>query len=579
MNTRGKTISPITKDIGLRMGKVLVVTEKGHPLESQRDGGYQLVQKLIKAFGDELDIMQFCKDDCTDGSSCKYHYQYPISSDDRFLRRILNGEFIAKNVKEVEGDYEIILFVHVSLQFGFVSTGMTKVVTFPMFTGYAYRISGEKVTDDYISLEREALGLADIIISPSYVEKQQLMFQYGVPKSKIRVIPRAVQLDDLPIVPGKRLLNPLRLCSIGSIKPQKNTIVLIKFFALISDIYPNAELTLIGPIQDSEYHALVLREIHCLRLSDKVKFSGFVPHDQLIRDLNDKQIHVCLSKCETFGRSIFETLAVGLPNICFYNSIAAADFIPENLGIRFISSTGYGIDSLEELLSNPPSQNDAHSIRQLFGSSRLNSLLKSTVTGGESLVVSDFDGTLFHKDSATRTQTSISAFLTYPVRVICSSRSVPDLLNKCRELAIEANYFIGWGGAVITDLKGEVIWIRELSDSECKLLEIEDQTAQPLSFCDKVIQYSSSVEPTTTLKAQFSIQEFQSKFYFNSKSGTKLLAITKLLDIIDWKGLVEAFGDGQYDWEYLKYFDGTLVTLENSPLPYLKSAPSITRHA
>jgi hydroxymethylpyrimidine pyrophosphatase-like HAD family hydrolase len=258
--------------------------------------------------------------------------------------------------------------------------------------------------------------------------------------------------------------------------------------------------------------------------------------------------------------------------------MAAADFIPENLGVRFIPSSAYGLDSMEELLSNPPSPNDAQSIRQLFGSNRLNSLLKSTVTGGKSLVVSDFDGTLFHKDSVNRTQRSISAFMTYPVRVICSSRSIPELLNKCRELAIEPDYFIGWGGAVITDLKGEVIWIRDLSESESKLLEVEDQTAQPRSFCEKVIQYSSCVEPTKTLKVQFSIQEFQSKFYFNSKSATKLLATIKLLDIIDWKGLVEAFGDGQYDLEYLKYFDGTLVTLDNSPLSYLKSAPSITRN-
>jgi glycosyltransferase involved in cell wall biosynthesis/hydroxymethylpyrimidine pyrophosphatase-like HAD family hydrolase len=557
---------------GNPMNRVLLVTEKCLPEVNHRDGGYQLVQKLIKTLGNRLDIMQFTVNNYSGHTACKFQFRYEVESDSRFQRRILNGKFVAKKVKEVEHDYDIILFVHISLQFNFMPHGETKVICFPMFTGNAYRISGEKVPDRYIFSEGEAFTVSDVIISPSYVEKRQLVHYYGIPHSKIKVIPRSVQLDDLSTDGNRPYSDTIKLCALGSIKPQKNTVELIRFFQLVTNVFSNAELTVIGPIQNQEYYELILEEVARLGLVDSVKFSGFVAHDQLNGHLNDKQIHICFSRCETFGRSVFETMAFGIPNLCLSTDIAAEDFIPEYMGIRYISSPVDGIQAIEELLSQPPSKSDVQAIRQLFGSVMLDNLLESAIVGGESLVVSDYDGTLFHKDDSRRTQKSVSAFMTYPVRVICSSRSIPDLLNACHQLSIESNYLIGWGGAVIANGNGDTIWTNGFSDTEIKALKDEDETVRPLLYNGFVVQYSSNVPPTKTLKAQFSVQEFKSTFFYNPKYSTKLLAIIKLLEVTSWKGQVDAFGDGQYDLEYLKYFDGTLISLCSGNDYCLKSA-------
>jgi hypothetical protein len=112
--------------------RLLVVTEKCGPEEVRRDGGARLVQSIQRTFGASASVMQF--GDRSDASA-RWHHRYPEGSSNRFLARLQKPPFIADRVRDVAGDFTHVVFVHVSMQFGFAERPLDGVTawTFPMF--------------------------------------------------------------------------------------------------------------------------------------------------------------------------------------------------------------------------------------------------------------------------------------------------------------------------------------------------------------------------------------------------------------------------------------------------------------
>jgi hydroxymethylpyrimidine pyrophosphatase-like HAD family hydrolase len=78
---------------------------------------------------------------------------------------------------------------------------------------------------------------------------------------------------------------------------------------------------------------------------------------------------------------------------------------------------------------------------------------------------------------------------------------------------------------------------------------------------DQVIQISTS-SIINDLIPGMNIETYQDKIFISNWQSSKLRAICRLLDHINWKGNIQALGDGKYDLEYLRYFDGHLVQNE-----------------
>ena len=97
--------------------KILLVTEKYNPVETQRDGGARLVTTLKQAFGNNLQIMQFGKNYNDKATFC---FNYPFASSNRFKRRLANAHFIVEKIKSVEKYFTHVIFIHLSMQFGLV---------------------------------------------------------------------------------------------------------------------------------------------------------------------------------------------------------------------------------------------------------------------------------------------------------------------------------------------------------------------------------------------------------------------------------------------------------------------------
>lgn len=332
--------------------KILLITEKFGPNDSYRDGGSKLVETLQRSLGHSLNIMQFgTKAD----PAAKWHFQYPFDLPNRFEKRIANASFIQQQIKQVAKNFTSIIFVHISMQFGFKKLTLRddiNVWTFPMFLTPSYVASGEIVPDKYIQEERMALANSNNILTPSYLEKKQLIEFYLVQEDMIHVIPRGVEINLLNPKVRNLIKSPI-FCSLGSIKPQKNTIGLIRLFARIYNKFPEATLKIIGPVQNVSYFNEVISEVKKFGLDKFVRFTGYVKPNKLAFVMKDAHFHISTSLCETFGRAIFETIASGLPNLIMSSkNNAAIDFLRSVPYARFIDNHDAALNAIEEMFTN-----------------------------------------------------------------------------------------------------------------------------------------------------------------------------------------------------------------------------------
>jgi glycosyltransferase involved in cell wall biosynthesis len=539
--------------------QILLVTEKFDPHENQRDGGSRLVKTLQHAFGDALEIMQFGPNE-NSKSTC--HFNYPFYSINRFENRLANANFIIEKVKAVEQKFTHIIFSHISMQFGLVNLSLQnniKIITFPMFLTASYQLSGEVVPKEYFEIEYAALKKSHLILTPSYLEKRQLIKIYSIPEEMIRVIPRGV--DSRFIVPSIRSFNNiLRFCSIGSIKPQKNTLELVSLFGEIRHIYKNATFQIIGPIQNQEYYKKVETEIKRLKLDDAVEFQGYVPPNEICNLIKTCHFHLSTSLCETFGRSIFETLAAGIPNIARIKNNAATEFLSHLPYIRFVNNNSEALSAIEEMLSHLETLSLLSAeIGILYNDKLLSKLLVAEISQQDIIAISDFDGTLYHKNDSDKTQNCINAFRQFSKRIICSARNVEDLLNQLNYYNLNVDWIIACSGAVVTDGQGKICWSIPLETQHIKHLESLIEHTKHIVFEDTVLQICGPTDTSHTILG-LRTEIYQNNFFIQQWKASKLHAIHTLLNHIDYTGRVRVFGDGKYDLEMLTYFDGTLVS-------------------
>lgn len=538
--------------------KILLVTEKYNPDETQRDGGARLVATLKRSLGKKLSIMQF--DGNKNPSKNRWSFKYPINLENRFERRIANAEFIAKQVKSVVSDFTHVIFLHVSMQFQCLLADNIETWTFPMFLTPSYELSGEIVPDKYTQMEKIALSHTKNILTPSYFEKKQLLEYYHIPENKIHVIPRGV--DRSLFQPALRNFSKNRsliFCSIGSIKPQKNTLELLDLFSNIKNTYPKSQLRIIGPIQNQQYYQQVKDRISILELAQNIELVGYISPEKLSDVIEDCHIHISASNCETFGRSIFETLASGIPNVARLKNNAAYDFLQNLPYIRFISNNKEAMQAIDEILLDFPKLSlMASEIGTLYDDKRLEKPIVAKICNSDTLIVSDYDGTLFHKSCESRTANYIEKFKQFTSRVLCSARSTEDLLVEMKRYDFEVDWIISYSGAVTADGKGSILFINPLLEEEVKEIMNMVPEHQKIIVNNQVIQISTSSTINNIIPG-LNIETYQGISFISNWQSSKLRAICKLIDHINWKGNIKALGDGKYDLEYLRYFDGHFV--------------------
>lgn len=545
--------------------KILLVTEKCSQSVAERDGGARVVETMQRVFGNSLSIMQFgAKGDL----SATWCFNYPYHLADRFERRLVNASFIAEQVKAVEESFTHVVFIHVSMQFGLTHLPLRKEIqvwTFPMFLTPSYVLSGEIVPESYVEAEHLTLACSKNILTPSHLEKRQLIELYSIPEKHIHVVPRGVNTQLLD--PKVRFLSgPPRFCSIGSIKPQKNTLGLIELFAKVAAKFSGATLQVIGAVQNSSYFARVQLEVQRLGLAHAVEFTGYIPPHRMSVVIQEAHLHLSASTCETFGRSIFETLASGLPNIGRKTGNAAAEFLDSLPYARFVDDHEEALHLIEEMLESLPTLSSmALEIGNLYDDEMLSRLLMAKICNSGPLAISDFDGTLYHKEDPEKTLRCFEDFQKFPLRVICSARPIDDLLDQLRFYNLKVDWIIGSSGSVVADGDGKLLWLFPLKLDDILYLEKLIPKSKRIEMKGEVLQIAAPAERLPNLFG-WRVEVYQDTAFISHWQASKLRAVHRLLRYINWSGQVHAFGDGPYDMELLTYFDGTLVTPTSNKL-------------
>jgi glycosyltransferase involved in cell wall biosynthesis len=560
-----------TPSFGAMERKFLIVTEKHAPDKDQRDGGAMLVETLKAGLGSATDVLQFGTDA---GAAGPWRFSYPDQSPNRFSRRLNNATWVAEIIANLSQAYTDIIFVHVSMLFAVKASQLkgARIWLFPMFMGASYEASGEEVPAAYLEAEKEALLVAQRILTPSHFERCQLRGRYAVPDAKIKVIPRGVRSasskrGEVP-KPGH-----LQLCSIGSIKPQKNTIGVVELFAVLQKRFPEASLTLIGPAQNLAYQDELRRAIQRLRLSDSIQLTGHVEPAHLPDLLGPMQVHVSASKCETFGRAIFETLRLGLPNLIPQAPCPALEFLQDCPALTTYTDAHQFVRGVERFMTNRDFFAElASEAGESFAEKTLGRLLCAELLGKPALIVSDFDGTIFHKDDPAGTIRSIERFNQQRPSVICSARSLADLRAQVKRLGLTPDWLIGLSGAELSRLDGSIKMSFPMSEDDLSQLrqvhpdgQIIGQTSAPLQWVA-----SSPASPDG-----FRAETYGGTHYLSKRRTRKLTAILRVIEEMGWDGRVQAFGDGPHDHEFLTYFDGHLIG-PNPAHPFLRTAPALS---
>lgn len=539
--------------------KILLVTEKCSPLNVQRDGGARLVDTLREAFKDELSIMQFGPQI---DSLATWNFDYPFDLPNRFERRLANANFIAQQVRIVEEQFTHVIFIHISMSFGLTDFPLrpeTNSWIFPMFLTPSYIASGEIVPKKYTQKERQSLALAKNILTPSHMEKRQLVEYYSVQEEKIHVIPRGVNTSLLD-THSRYLQDHIEFCSIGSIKPQKNTIGLIQLFSKIQHLYQNSSFKIIGPVQNHAYFEDVLLEIKRLRLEDCVKFTGHVNPEKLSSAIKDSHFHISTSTCETFGRSIFETLASGLPNIARSDGNAAAEFLQHLPYAQFVKNDHEALQALEYMVPNfLKLSRMALEVGNLYNDHILAKMLTAKICNKNCIAICDYDGTLFHKDDPKKTERCMAAFRAYSEKVICSARPIHDLIDQLSLHDLEVDWIIGCSGSIVANGSGQVIWSTPLEAEDVTYLQSQFAESKCIEHNGQVLQIATPLESKPNILG-LRTEIYQKTAFTGHWKASKLHAVHRLLHHLNWSGQVRFFGDGPYDSELLIYFDGTLIT-------------------
>ncbi len=173
----------------------------------------------------------------------------------------------------------------------------------------------------------------DLVIAPSAgMEKVLRQFNVDVP---VEVVPNGVDLKDFhAAVPLARAEfgykdDDVLLVYSGRIAPEKNLPFLLKSFAGIAQALPNVYLLLLGSgtqLFEEEIRALVGE----LNLSERVRFTGRIPYDQLPAYLAMCDVFVTASVSEVHPLSVIEAMGAGLP-VMGIQSVGVGDTVQDNV--------------------------------------------------------------------------------------------------------------------------------------------------------------------------------------------------------------------------------------------------------
>ncbi|MGW2819686.1 glycosyltransferase [Streptomyces sp. NPDC001443] len=216
---------------------------------------------------------------------------------ERQLRSLLGGQPIPADV----------VHAHVGLPSGWAALKNARPDAKVFVTEHASYL--ESVLEDPEAVERYDELLAGVtkflVVGDTITEILKDRFPHRV--DKIGRIPNPISFGESRPGPVKDLTKWLY---VGSLTERKRVPLLVEAFAQCHAEDPSLTLTLTG---EGESHRPVVELIAELGLEDAVTLVGSIPHEQALELMREHDLLVHVSRYETFGMTVVEAVAAGLP--------------------------------------------------------------------------------------------------------------------------------------------------------------------------------------------------------------------------------------------------------------------------
>jgi L-malate glycosyltransferase len=187
---------------------------------------------------------------------------------------------------------------------------------------------------------KQAMSLANEVYSVSGNLARRIQDDFGI--ENVKVIGNSVNTDLFAPSLKQKDLFPFVLTSIGSLSSNKGFDILLKAFQFISSDR-NVRLQIVGTGSEvSNLQALAQN----LGIADKVNFLGFVSRQDICDVIANSHVVVSASYTETFGITLIEAMASGVP-VVSTRSGGPESFVIPDTGI--LCSPG-NVDELESAM-------------------------------------------------------------------------------------------------------------------------------------------------------------------------------------------------------------------------------------
>jgi glycosyltransferase involved in cell wall biosynthesis len=189
---------------------------------------------------------------------------------------------------------------HVKVVFGFRTAGIEESISRAPMRGL------------YNFFFRRVSKWWDLAICNSKYSANLLSMRYGIPPSKIRVIPNGVDIRLHRDAEACQLAGNPAILFVGHLQPSKGTDLALRAFRLVNDELPESRLHVVGAgtdMYEKRYRELIVE----LNIKTKVELHGIKSKSELAKIYKGADMCVFPSRVESFGNVVLEAMASGKP--------------------------------------------------------------------------------------------------------------------------------------------------------------------------------------------------------------------------------------------------------------------------
>jgi glycosyltransferase involved in cell wall biosynthesis len=230
---------------------------------------------------------------------------------------------IYKEYRNKNGDPAIII-AHSTIWAGYVAARIKELYNIPYIlvehrSRFARDVEAAQkmIREWYFPYIRSSLVKADKVITVSKALDNQLISISPGIRNKIATIPNLIDTDFFTLPDKKRDKEPFIIISFGILEYVKGFDILIRAFAKFVEENEGEFFLRIGG-RGTKYRKLhkLARE---LGVGDRVSLHGYVPREEVKREMQLANLFILPSRFEAFGVVLIEAMATGCPVISTYS--------------------------------------------------------------------------------------------------------------------------------------------------------------------------------------------------------------------------------------------------------------------